>query len=212
MQMKYRGHKIHAMRKQILFFLATAIAACGTASASTLFVSATGQFSGSDVGDFPLVTPNGVFSLRFAVDSNPAPLAGSVSSLGFDVPVKDFSYSLNNATVNVAPNEITFYTLADGGLFSVAIGSGLSGLDFLFEGGQVFTGTTASPVFAPGNFAITQWTFSDPSNFDSQTPLAALASVTPTPEPSSVFFLTGGLVVLIRELRKRQQNMKGDRK
>jgi YVTN family beta-propeller protein len=211
MQMKYRGLKIHPMTKQILFFLATAIAVCGTASASTLFVSATGQFSGSDVGDSPLVTPNGVFSLSFAVDSNPAPLVGSVSSLGFDVPVEDFSYSLNNATINVTPSEITFYTLADGGLFTVAIGSGLSGLAFLFEGSQVFTGTTASPVFAPGAFAITQWTFSDPGNFDSQTPLAAFASVTPTPEPSSVFFLTGGLVVLIRELRKRRQSMRGDK-
>jgi hypothetical protein len=212
MQMKYQGHKIHSMTKQILFFLATAVAVCGTASASTLFVSATGQFSGSDVGDSPLVTPNGVFSLSFAVDSNPAPLSGSVSSLGFDVPVEDFSYSLNHAAVNVTPSEITFYTLADGGLFSVAIGSGLSGLDFMFEGSQVFTGTTASPVFAPGKFAITQWALSDPGNFDSQTPLAAFANVTPAPEPSSMLFLTGGLVVLIRELSKRRQDVKGDRK
>jgi hypothetical protein len=196
------------MMKRILFFLATAMAACGIASASTLFVSATGQFAGSDAGDSPLVTPNGAFSLNFAVDSNPTPLAGSVSSLGFDVPVQDFSYRLNNVAVNVTPSEITFYTLADGGLFSVVVGTGLSSLDFLFEGAQAFSGTTAAPVFAPGHFAITSWTFSDPGNFDSQAPLAASASIAATPEPSSMFLTCGSLMVLILEYRKRQLTRK----
>ena len=206
--MKYSNHKISAMTKRILFSLAAAIAACGISSASTLIVSATGQFSGSDVADSPLVTPNGVFSLSFVVDSNPTPLSGSVTSFGFDVPVEDFSYQLNHVAINLSPSEITFFTLADGGLFSATLGSGLSSLNFQFEGAQAFSGTTAAPAFATGNYSITGWTYSDPSNFDSETPLATSASIAAAPEPSTIFPILGGLMLLALEIRKRQLTTK----
>jgi hypothetical protein len=183
------------MSKSWLLFLAS-IAACGMASASTLYVSASGRFSSSDIAD-PLVSPNGQFTLRFAVDSNPTPLTGSVTSLGFDLPVTAFSYVLNGGAVNATPTEIRFNTLANGGLFDISFGSGLSASEFSFEGVQAFSGSTAAPVFSIGSFGISTWTYSDPANFDSQAPTASAAAITPTPEPSSIFLMLGGLVALL---------------
>lgn len=39
------------------------------------------------------MSPSGLFTLKFVVDSTPTPLTGSVTSLGFDVPVEAFSYT-----------------------------------------------------------------------------------------------------------------------
>jgi hypothetical protein len=203
--MKYAILMMAAMIQKTLSLLATAIAACGIASADVLLsVSVSGQFSGSDVADSSLVAPNGKFSLNFYVDSNPTPLAGTVTSLSFDVPVDGFSYKLNNVLVNVTPSEITFNTLANGGLFDVTFGSGLSASEFVFEGAQAFSGTTAAPVFTKGQFAMTSWTFSDPANYDFQTPVGAAANVAPVPEPSTILLLSSSLAVLIsRKFRKR---------
>ncbi len=190
------------MRKPLLLFV-WFMAACGIANAGTLlFVSASGQFSSTDAAD-SLVTPNGVFSLSFAVDSNPAPLAQSVTANSFDVTVEDFSYLLNNVRVNVVPSEITFFTLADGGLFNVTIGSGFTADDFSFQGVQAFSGTTAVPVFAAGHYNVTGATYSDPTNFDSPTVIGN-ASISPAPEPSTVLLISCGLVALIgRKFRKQ---------
>jgi hypothetical protein len=178
------------MFKKALLIAATA--ACGIASASTSYVSVSGQFSGSDVAN-SLVAPNGTFSLSFAVDNTPAPTSGSVTSLGFDLPGLAFSYELNGNNVPVTPSEIRFNTGANGGLFDVTFDTGLNASEFDFQGDQIFGGTTSAPTFANGTFALTGFTYSDPSNFDVQTPSSPSVSVTATPEPSSILLILSGL-------------------
>jgi hypothetical protein len=189
------------MFKKALLIAATA--ACGIASASTSYVSVSGQFSGSDVAN-SLVAPNGTFSLSFAVDNNPAPTSGSVSSLGFDLPELAFSYELNGNNVPVTPSEIRFNTSANGGLFDITIGSGLNASEFDFQGDQLFGGTTSAPTFANGTFALTGFTYSDPSNFDAQTPASASVSVTATPEPSSILLTLSGLAAAFIGVARRK--------
>ena len=130
------------MSKTSVLFLVISIAGCGIASADTLDVSVSGQFSSSDTAG-PLVSPDGIFNLSFQVDGNPTPVAGSVTVNSFDVPITDFSYTLDGTPVTVAPSEITFDSLGNGGLFNVTFGSGLSAEEFIFEGDQAFSGTTA---------------------------------------------------------------------
>jgi hypothetical protein len=185
--MQPKTPKLAAMMKKPLLLLVISMAACGMASADVLDVSVSGQFSSADIAG-PLVAPNGLFSLTFGVDSNPTPLPGTVTSLSFDVPVEDFSYVLNNSPVNVTPSEITFSTLANGGLFAVNFGSGFTESSFVFEGDQAFSGTTAAPTFAQGNFAISDWTYSDANgNFDMESPVSGTVAV--TPEPSTTFLV-----------------------
>jgi PEP-CTERM motif len=183
--------------------LVAATAACGIASASTSYISVSGQFSGSDVAN-SLVAPNGTFSLIFAVDNNPVPTSGSVTSLGFDLPGLAFSYELNGNSVPVTPSEIRFNTGANGGLFDVTVGSGLNASEFDFQGDQLFGGTTSAPTFANGTFAPTGWTYSDPSNFDAQTPTSASVSVTATPEPSSILLILSGLAATFIGVARRK--------
>jgi hypothetical protein len=189
------------MFKKALLIAATA--ACGIASASTSYVSVSGQFSGSDVAN-SLVAPNGTFSLSFAVDNNPAPISGSVTSLGFDLPGLAFSYELNGNNVPVTPSEIRFNTGANGGLFDVTFGAGLNASEFDFQGDQLFAGTTSAPTLANGTFALTGWTYSDPSNFDVQTPASASVSVTATPEPSSILLMLSGLAAAFMGVAARK--------
>jgi hypothetical protein len=191
-----------SMMRKPLLLLILSIAACGMGSAAPLLVSASGQFSSTDTPD-SLVSPNGIFSLGFAVDSDPTPLANSVTALGFDVPVEDFSYELNNVPVSVVPSEITFNTLGDGGLFSVTIGSGFSGEEFIFEGDQAFSGTTASPVFAAGQYNVSGVMYEDPVNFDLPAAIGNV-SISPAPEPSTLLLISCGLAVTMgRKFRKR---------
>ncbi|HEY1950644.1 MAG TPA: PEP-CTERM sorting domain-containing protein [Bryobacteraceae bacterium] len=189
------------MFKKALLIAATA--ACGIASASTSYVSVSGQFSGSDVAN-SLVAPNGTFSLSFAVDDNPVPTGGSVTTLSFDLPELAFSYELNGNNVPVTPSEIRFNTGANGGLFDVTIGSGLNASEFDFQGDQLFGGTTSAPTFANGTFALTGFTYSDPSNFDVQTPASASVSVTATPEPSSILLILSGLAATFTGVARRK--------
>jgi hypothetical protein len=189
------------MRKPLLLFIFST-AACAMASAAPLLVSASGQFSSTDVAG-PLVTPDGIFSLSFAVDSNPTPVANSVTVNSFDVPVEGFSYELNNVPVSVVPSEITFDTLGDGGLFSVVIGSGFTGEEFIFQGDQAFSGTTAAPVFATGQYNVTGVTYEDQANFDSPAAIGD-AAISPAPEPSTLLLISCGLAAVAgRRLRKR---------
>jgi hypothetical protein len=189
------------MRKPLLLLILS-LAACGMGSAATLLISASGQFSNTDVAD-PLVTPDGIFSLRFAVDSNPTPAPLSVTTDSFDVPVADFSYELNNVPVSVVPSEITFFTLGDGGLFSVTFGSGFTADEFGFQGDQVFGGTTAAPTFAVGQFNVSGVTYSDPANFDFPAAIGSV-SVSPSPEPSTLLLISCGLAAVTgRRFRKQ---------
>ena len=193
--------------KNLVFLLLVSIAVCGTASASSFGISVSGTFSGSDVayGTPSLVEPNGIFTLGFNLSNTP--LSGTVTSLGFDLPPIKFYYLLNDVPVNVTPTEIRFNTLANGGLFSVIFGTGFTAQEFDFEGDQAFSGTTAAPVFSSGAYALSSWTYSDPSNYDSQTPTNANAVIAPVPEPSAALQMLGqmlgGLAALAFTVRRR---------
>ncbi len=165
---------------------------CGIASCSTLVLSVSGQFSSTDVAG-PLVAPNGQFNFEFSFDSNPTPVTGTITSTGFDLPLADFNYTLNNSRVNANPSEIRFNTAGNGGLFDVTFGSGFSAASFDFQGIQAYSGTTASPVFTNGNYSVSSWTYSDPANFDSQTPTALAATIANAPEPSSITLAFAGI-------------------
>ena len=165
------------------------------ASAGALAISVSGEFSSTDIAN-QFVQPNGTFTLGFDVDSNPTPLTGTVTSTGFDVPVSVFFYILNGNAVNVVPAEIRFQTLSNGGLFDLTFGTGLSAAEFSFEGPQAFTGSTAAPEFSAGTLSVSDWSFSDPVNFDLQTPTSADASFSAVPEPASLALVSAGLVLL----------------
>src|SRR5882762_2222098 len=110
-----------SMSKHLLLLLAvTSLVTGGAARAGTLVVSASGQFSSTDISAPPLEQPNGTFTFSFAVDSNP--LVSNVSASGFDVVFQNFLYKLNNTAVNVAPGEIRFSSTANGGLFTLFFG------------------------------------------------------------------------------------------
>jgi hypothetical protein len=189
------------MFRTLLLLTAVTISISASAGAAELVVAVSGQFSSSDVAS-SFVAPNGVFSLSFDVNSSPVPVAGSVTGLGFDVPIAGFSYSLNGAAASPAPvTEIRFNTSANGGLFDVTIGSGLSATEFDFQGDQLFSGSTAAPAISAGQYGITSWTVSDPNNFDVQTPAAASAVVT-TPEPSSWLLFSVAMLLLIAPFRR----------
>ena len=130
--------------------------------------------------------------MQFVIDSNPS--ANNVDTLGFDAPFTSFSYQLAGTQVNTSPGEVRFSTASNGGLFTVYFGpeSGYSNgtpiPEFLFEGPQAFAGTTASPSFTSGTFALSSWTYSDSNNIDDH--LAAGEQITITaaaPEPSTAW-------------------------
>jgi hypothetical protein len=186
-----------------LLLLVMAIAGSAVLSATPLYVSAGGRFSNTDVAG-PLVGPNEVFSLTFVVDSNPTPVAGTVTALGFDPSFSDLHYTLNGVETPASASEIRFNTLANGGLFDIIFGSGLNASDFSFSGAQAFSGSTSVPMITPGQYGLSSGTFSDPNNYDMQSPIGASAAVTLTPEPSSLATVLGGLAALIYLSRRRR--------
>lgn len=193
------------MYRRLLLFLLLATIPLATANSAPLYVTTSARFSTTDVAS-PLVTPNGLFVLTFGIDSNPTPLPGTVSTLGFDLPVSNVSYTLNGSAVNAVPTEIRFSTAANGGLFDVTFGSGLSASVFSFQGVQAFTGSVNNPVFTIGTYAITSWSFSDLSNFDAQTPSGLSAAITPVPEPASITLLAAGGVLVLLGCLARSRN------
>jgi hypothetical protein len=139
------------------------------ASASTLTMSVSGQF-GPGVSADQLAAPNALWALSFTVDSNPA--AANSDALGFDAPFSAFTYMLSGSAVAVSPGEIRFFTSANGGLFTIFFGpetgflNGMPIPEFSFSGGQVFSGTTASPTVIPGSYPVSDVIYSDAINFD----------------------------------------------
>ena len=175
--------------------LSILLAACAMADATSFYVSETGTFAGSDTAG-ALVAPNGTFKMTFVVPSNPVPIGGTVTSLGFDVPVFAFSYFLNGVQLSVVPSEIRFNGASNGGLFDITFGTGLTADEFSFQGAQAYTGTTTAPVFSTGNLSLASWTYSDPANYDAETPANASVSVSATPEPSSAALSLSVLLIV----------------
>ena len=183
------------MSKSLLFGVLS-LATCGMCSASTLPVTATGMFSSTDTSD-TFVTPGDIFSLSFLVDSSPVTNGSNSTSVSFDVPISQFNYDLNGLPVSVpSPTEITFYTLGDGGGLAVNFPSA----EFIFGPSQLFSGTTAAPMFSAGTFSSQSYLFFDSNNVDTN---AATVKIAATPEPSSLpFLLCGGIALLAVRLRK----------
>ena len=179
------------------FFLSCAalLSFVNAADGAILFITESGVFSSTDTPGM-LVAPSGTFNFSFDVLSTGGAVGSTVTSLGFDVAFSNFSYKLNGATINSTPTDINFDTLANGGGFEVEFGLGLNAPNFSISGAQVFTGTTAAPVFATGSYSVSGITYSDPSNFDS-VPTAANLSVTPAPEPSTTLFASVGILALV---------------
>ena len=190
------------MKSAALLLLVT-IAGCGIANASPLDISVSGTFSGSDVpyGSPSLVQPNATFVLAFTLSN--VPLSGTVTGLGFDLPPINLHYLLNNMPITVTATEIRFSTLANGGLFSVTFGTGLNAQKFDFQGAQAFSGTTLVPVFSSGAYALSSWTYSDPNNYDSQTPTSSSAVIAAVPEPTVALQILGGLAAVVFRVRRK---------
>ena len=91
----------------------------GTASASMLTVSVSGQF-GSGVTADQLAAPDATWAISFDVASNP--VAANTDAFSFDAPFSDFSYLLNGSAVALSPQSIRFFESGDGGLFTLFFG------------------------------------------------------------------------------------------
>lgn len=167
------------------------LTAIGMCSAGPIFVTGTGTFSAADTPD-TFVTPGDTFALSFYVPSNPVIPPSGFTSVSFDVPVAGFTYRLNGVTDSVPqPTELTFYTAADGGGFQVDFGPST---EFLFSGSQMFSGTTAAPIFSVGSFPAQSFLFLDNNNVDTNSATVALTSA---PEPSSILLLLCGAIGLL---------------
>ena len=181
------------MTRPLLFSLLT-LTLVTSASAGVVDIDASGMFSASDTAD-SLVVPGGTFNLSFAVDSNPVLAPSNFTLNSFEVPVSDFTYSVNNVPVSVTPDSITFFTSGLGGGFEVDFTAPAA--DFIFQGDQMFSGPTSAPVFSPADFSET-WNLLDASNVDAGSgPVsAAPGQVSSAPEPSSLaLLLFGGIAV-----------------
>lgn len=183
------------MIRTVLFSL-LAVFLCTSAEAGSVDVTATGMFSAGDTPD-TFVAPGDTFSLSFLVNTNPILTSSDYTLNSFDVPVSSFTYSLDGVPVSLTPGEtpddITFYTLANGGGFEVDFPSA----EFLFGGDQMFSGPTSAPVFSTGSFPGTSWTFLDTNNVDTGTGRVAI-----TPEPSFMPILLCGIAILAFKSRR----------
>jgi hypothetical protein len=184
---------IASMVKYLLSSLVVLTTLCGSAHAGPVVdFSVSGVFSSSDTPNLPIEQPGKTFTIAFAIPTNPTPLAGSVTSLEFDIAPGGV-YTLNGAPVSITPSEITFYTTADGGGANVTFGTGFTAESFSFSGTQLFTGTTAAPVFAPGVFSVSSFLYSDASNFDTGATTSAI-TLSPAPEPSTYLLFSAGIL------------------
>ena len=183
---------IMALTRILPLLTASLLALTGTVHAAEYVVSASGQFSnpaGNQADQ--LWAPNGIWALSFDVSSSPA--VSNTTTLSFDVPVTQFTYKLNGATVAAAPSNISFYTSGDGGLFTLFFGSesgsvnGVPIPEFIFEGAQAFSDSTTSPAFSMGSFAVSGVLYSDAVNYDAGI-TSSPVTLAPVPEPSTGLF------------------------
>jgi hypothetical protein len=183
------------MMKNFLLVVAVSLASASAANASFVFVAESGVFSSTDTPG-TLVAPGGTFSFSFDVPSTGGAVTSTVTSDGFDVAFTNFSYKLNGATVNLTPSDINFDTLGNGGGFDVTFGLGLTAPSFTIFGAQMFTGTTAAPVFAIGSYSVSNVIYSDSVNYDF-VPTSSNVSIAAAPEPSTILFASLGMLALI---------------
>jgi len=190
-------------RKFFSSLLLASFLSAGTLKADAIRFSLAGQFSPTGVNADQLAAPGENWTLSFKLSIPPQ--TANITSTGFDAAFSNFTYTLNGSTVNVAPQEIRFFTSggAENGLFNIYFGpeSGfLNGTpipEFEFLGAQLFTGSTSNPTLAAGSFGVTEWIYSDATNYDDHTPTSAVVSAAVVPEPSSLALLILPLALVV---------------
>jgi hypothetical protein len=145
--------------KRILFVLVLMLSAGSVARASTLLFTLSGVENGS-----------------FTLSSNPTPddfVAGQYT--------KFINLSFNNGVTTDTNYQILFFSTINGGAFADIYNP------FGYFGSQLYTGTEAAPVFAPGTFPLNQ-------GGPTIETLTITAVASPVPEPASLLLSLTGLV------------------
>lgn len=191
--------------KLCILLISTLLVLCSLQSSST---AATLQFVGGNV--FPNTVPTTSFtapsanwSFSFTVDSQSNSLIGT--DAGFDVNFSNFSYSLNGAAIQAAP-QIRFFCSLYGGMLDINFVSGpdpdmdpVTGI--ALTGPSMFSGSTSAPTLLAGSYTASNGTFWLGSS--AVQPLGGTvvnvigSALAPVPEPDTVFgFVAAGVCLL----------------
>jgi hypothetical protein len=145
--------------KRILFVLVLMLSAGSVARASALLFTLSGIENGS-----------------FTLNSNPTP-----DDFVTGVYTKFINLSFNNGVTTDTNYQIIFFPPANGGAFADVYNP------FGYFGDQIYTGTEAAPVFAPGFFLLNQ-------GGPTVETLTITAVASPVPEPASLLLSLTGLI------------------
>lgn len=129
-------------------------------------------------------------SATFQLDSNPTPTTFSSSAFGNQI-----SFANVSGTFNGAPGTATI-GFGSGDIFAALNITGTS-LGFTqFAGPDIFTGTAAAPIFAPGTFALT-------SIVSGNSTLRVSQAAAAVPEPATWAMLIVGFGIVGYAMRRR---------
>lgn len=194
--------------KAIRSFFLWALLSMFPASGSVLTLSVSGQFSNSAKPTL-LASPNQIWSLQLDVESSP--LISNSSGGDFDIAFSNFRYTLGGIRTAVFPESVRFYSSAGHGLFSVFFGPQTGFSDgipipiFEFDGPQLYQSSAGLPEILEGTYPISEWIYSDASNFDDHFPASNDVNVIPAPvsEPSvaSLLFVALGGAYFVKRSR-----------
>jgi hypothetical protein len=180
--------------------IVTFAAVTPAATASTLLiVSATGTYDPLTPSSF-FTAPNGTWSLSFVTESNP-PLSNASPGVFFSPVFSSFAYSLNGASLAIAPDDISFWNVPGNQPFilslsvcwnSLCAGGTRDGI--AFDTNQLYTGSEPSPTIVPGVYDTSEFfvVVHDSSYTEPNTTL----TVTATPEPPVRWLIAVGVFAL----------------